>query len=358
MQMAMDTPPVYRTKFRDIPVDLIRGIAIALMVVANTVPYLLSLPVPFWIRLTSSLAAPLFILLSGMMVALSRTKKQYALRYFLIRGGLVILIAAGLEAVVWRLFPFLDMDVLFLIGLSLPLAYLFLGLDRKIRWGILGAIFCATPIFQFAFGYPEIPVQIPLAAGAMGMAGFTLPALAGHWLIDGWFPVFPWLGFALLGAELGTIRWTGTGITSFATARFTAVALGLLGTGLALWELFPGPLLVRYGYVELFYPPVPGFCLAVAGAILCLFVIADMLPPAGIPDPLRAMGECSLAIYILHTIIIAWFIRPANLQISLPQFLLCTLVFIGAMCVFAYLLRRFRPVVAGRFVVVRLLTGG
>ena len=81
MHTAYALPPASLTKFRDIPVDLLRGIAIALMVAANTVPYLLAPPAPFPVRVLASLAAPLFILLSGMMVALSRTRKQYDLRY-------------------------------------------------------------------------------------------------------------------------------------------------------------------------------------------------------------------------------------------------------------------------------------
>jgi uncharacterized membrane protein len=355
MQRACVLPPASRTKFRDIPVDLLRGIAIALMVGANTVPYLLLPPVPFPVRVLASLAAPLFILLSGMMVALSRTRKQYDLRYFLIRGGLVLLIAAGLEAVVWGIFPFIDMDVLFLIGISLPLAYLFLSLQRRVRWGIIISLFCAAPVLQLAFGYPDLPVQLPLAGG---IGGISLAAMAGHWLIGGWFPLFPWLGFAFLGAELGTIRWTGNAIRSFATRRFAGVALGMMATGIALWSLFPGPQLVRYGYVELFYPPVTGFCLTACGAIFCLFMIADLLPSAFIPNPLRAMGECSLAIYILHSVIIAWCIQPLYLLLPLPQFLLYIMVFIGGMCVFAYLLRRLRLTSAGRSFIVRFLMGG
>ena len=358
MHTAYALPPASLTKFRDIPVDLLRGIAIALMVAANTVPYLLAPPAPFPVRVLASLAAPLFILLSGMMVALSRTRKQYDLRYFLIRGGLVILIASGLEAVVWGIFPFIDMDVLFLIGISLPLAYLFLALDRRVRWGIILTLFCAAPVLQLVFGYPLLPVQIPVAGSAGGIAGLTLPMVAGHWFISGWFPVFPWLGLAFLGAELGTIRWAGNAITSFATRRFAAVGLGMLATGIVLWSFFPGPQLVRYGYVELFYPPVPGFCLMACGAILCMFVIADLLPPASLPDPLRAMGECSLTIYILHSVIIAWFIQPLHLLLPLPLFLLCVIVFIGGMCAFAYLLRRLRPAAAGRSLAVRFLMGG
>ena len=66
--------------FRDLSVDLLRGLAIAVMVAANLVPFLLVPPAPFWLRVIASVAAPLFIFLSGMMVALSfRMKKSYLL---------------------------------------------------------------------------------------------------------------------------------------------------------------------------------------------------------------------------------------------------------------------------------------
>jgi uncharacterized membrane protein len=326
--MASELPPVSRARFRDIPVDLLRGIAIVLMVGANTVPYLLQPPVPFAVRLLSSLAAPLFILLAGMMVALSREKKQYPLSSFLIRGGLVILVAALLEAAVWGIVPFIDMDILFLIGISLPLAYLFLGLSRPVRWGILVFLFSVTPIVQSLFGYPALPLQLPLGSLFDANGGRLLPAAAGNWFVGGWFPVFPWLAVALLGAELGTIRWANDGNTSFGTRKAAVIALGLLSCGAVLWALFPGPQLARYGYVELFYPPVPGFFIFAAGAILCMFVIADLIPPARIPGPLCTMGECSLVIYILHSVIIAWVIGPAGIRLPLPAFLFCT----GASC--------------------------
>jgi len=355
--MAPDILPVSGRQFRDRPVDLLRGIAIVLMVGANTIPYLLLPPVPFAIRVLSSLAAPLFILLSGMMVALSCTQKRRPFSYFLVRGGMVILVAALLEALVWEIVPGVGMDVLFLIGLSLPLAYLFLLLPRPARWGILAAILCLTPLVEFIVGYPKLPLQIPLtgfweAAGA----GF-IPAAIGDWIVGGWFPVFPWLGVALLGAELGTVRWTRDGIRSFATHRTAAVALLTLCSGILLWVLYPGQQLVRYGYIELFYPPVPGFCLFAAGVILCMFVIADLVPPARIPVPFTLMGGCSLAIYVLHSGVIAWVIAPLGLLLPLPAFLLSVSLFIFGMYAVACLLRRIRGR-AGRLFVVRFLCGG
>ena len=349
--------PVSGKKFRDRPVDLLRGIAIVLMVGANTIPYLLAPPVPFGIRVLSSLAAPLFILLSGMMVALSCTQKRRPFPYFLIRGGMVILVAALLEALVWDVVPGVSMDVLFLIGISLPVAYLFLCLPRPARWGIVAAIFCLTPFVEFIVGYPALPLQVPLAGFWDAIAGGLLPAAAGDWIAGGWFPLFPWLGVALLGAELGTVRWTRDGIQSFATGRAAAIALLVLCSGILLWAAYPGTQLARYGYAELFYPPVPGFFVFAAGAILCLFVIADCIPPARIPAPLTLMGGCSLAIYVLHSAVIAWIIEPPGILLPLPAFLLCTGVFLFGMYAFACLMNRIRGMAGGSFV-ARFLCGG
>ncbi|HOI57198.1 hypothetical protein [Methanoculleus sp.] len=87
---------------------------------ANLTPALFLPPAPGWYRFLSSLAAPLFIGLAGMMVALSRTGKGRSLVHIATRGGLVILVGTFLHLLVFDCVPFLDMDVLYLIGLSLP----------------------------------------------------------------------------------------------------------------------------------------------------------------------------------------------------------------------------------------------
>ena len=125
----------------------------------------------------------------------------------------------------------------------------------------------------------------------------------------------------------------------------------MLGTGIALWALFPGPQIIRFGYVELFYPR--------SGVLPCglwhdsVHVRDRRSAATGLHslNPLRAMGECSLSIYILHSVIIAWIIGPADILLPLPQFLLCISVFAGGMCAFAYLMRHIRPRRGGSFVV-------
>jgi uncharacterized membrane protein len=343
---------------RDRSVDLLRGCAIVLMIGANTVPYLLLSPAPGIFRLLASLAAPLFILLSGMMVALSVTRKKYGWGHFFVRGGLVLAVAAVLDGAVWGFVPFLGMDVLYLIGIALPLTYLFLQGGETIRRALIAGIFCSGPVFWYFFGYTAQPIQIPVALAAGSLGSITPGMVAGSWLFSGWFPVIPWLGFAFLGAELGVIRWRGGDTRSFATPKTAMLALGCICCGTALLAHFPGPHFVRFGYIEIFYPATPGFCIGMAGLILALFGSADLFSRmARYFDPLLAMGECSLALYIIHITIIAGVIAPAGIRLAPLPFLICTGVFIAAMCGIAYLLRYVRKGPLHRLMVVRFLTG-
>jgi fucose 4-O-acetylase-like acetyltransferase len=133
----------------------------------------------------------------------------------------------------------------------------------------------------------------------------------------------------------------------------------ILIPGILLWISSPGPLLTRSGYAELFYPPTLGFMIFITGLILCLFIIADRVPVSrGLFDPIRALGECSLGIYLMHIIIIDVIIDPLDLQVPLISFLGGYLLFITGMIVAAYLLRYTRQKVTTGSFMVRALIGG
>jgi len=69
------------------------------------------------------------------------------------------------------------------------------------------------------------------------------------------------------------------------------------------------------------------------------------------------MGECSLAIYISHTLIITWLTTPLNLSLSLPGFGLCYALFVAGMIAISYELRRIRPENPQRNAIARILIG-
>jgi uncharacterized membrane protein len=345
--------------FRDMSVDLLRGLAIAIMVAANLIPFLLVPPAPFWLRVIASVAAPLFIFLSGMMVALSFNQKRYRFSYFLLRGGIVVLLGALLDLLARGMIPFLDFDVLYLIGLSLPLAYLFLHLDLPKRMLVFLSIIVVTPLAQVFFGYSGLPLSVPMIPVLTGTALPAASEILRQFLIEGWFPIFPWLAVALLGAHAGTFRWQDNTIRSFADRDLALLGGGALATGALFWYLLPGPALTPYGYVELFYPPTTEFLLFITGLIFCLFIAADWLVTTRHTfKPLQVLGQCSLAIYVVHTIIIELLIRPLQLQVSLTLYLAGSLTFIAAMIGLATMIRSLRLRLDKPPFIVRILIGG
>jgi uncharacterized membrane protein len=345
--------------FRDVSVDLLRGLAIAVMVAANLVPALLVPPAPFWLRVTASVAAPLFIFLSGMMVALSFRLKKHTFSYFLLRGGFVVLLGALLDLLARGAVPFMDFDVLYLIGISLPLSYLFLRLDLRKRILVFLSIIVVTPLVQAFFGYSGLPLQVSLIPALSGSALPAASEILRQWLIEGWFPLFPWLAVALLGAHTGTFRWQENGIRSFADRKLALAGVGALVIGSLFWYLLPGPALTPFGYVELFYPPTMAFLLFITGLIFCLFIIADRLVTTPwVPGPLQVLGQCSLAIYVVHTLIIDLCILPLQIRVSLPLYLTAYLVFIAVMTILAYGIRFLRLRLDHPPFIVRVLIGG
>ena len=215
------------------------------------------------------------------------------------------------------------------------------------------------PLLQAIVGYSPLPLSIPLSAVLGGTAFPSFFAVLTQWLIDGWFPLFPWILFSLLGAQAGTFRWQGNTIVSFAHREMLFVAGTILVTGAVFWYLIPGPALTRFGYAELFYPPTLEFLMFITGVIFCLFIAADSLPVNNVVfDPLRAMGECSLAIYLIHCVVIDLLIQPLGILMPLGLFLPACLVFLVGMILCAYLFRRIRTGTRNRSTVLRLLTGG
>ncbi|MDD1687026.1 heparan-alpha-glucosaminide N-acetyltransferase domain-containing protein [Methanoregula sp.] len=318
-------------------------------------------PAPDWFRFLSSLAAPLFIVTAGMMVALSWTGKGRSLGYIALRGGLVILAGAFLQLLAFDTIPFIDMDVLYLIGFSLPVAYLYLGLPERKRWIVIVAILLLTPVLWMGFGYNQDAIDPAISLILSPGSGTSVPGIPDivkSWFIDGWFPIFPWLAVALFGAEIGIYRWGKDAVRTFRYNKEGLFAAGLLVAGGGLWGLIPGAQYVRVGYVELFYPPVAGLLVFSAGFFLLVLTVLDHLPGQySLMDPLRVTGECSLAIYLLHYAIIEKIICPLDIRLPLPEFFFWYFVLLASMILVAYLLRYIRKSWRHQPFIVRFLIG-
>lgn len=290
-----------KTIKRDITIDIVRGISIFTMVAANMVPKLLKGTPPYILRLYGSFAAPTFIFLSGMMVSYKMVKSKNSCLYFCKRTAILLVTAALIDIFVTGIYPFMTFDVLYLIGISMILTFLFKKLNIGFQLMLVTAVFVLTPLLQNAMGYGRVPVDIPIHTNLKDVS-VSLSTIIKQWLIDGWFPLFPWVGFAFIGSIAADIRLI---YKNFSNKIFQITAFILLAAGGILWSIDPGEMYVRNGYCELFYPPTPGFILISTGIILSLLCLIDLSNYLKIFKPFSILGKWSLQIYVIHMLIIS-----------------------------------------------------
>lgn len=318
---------------RDQSIDTIRGLAIVLMIMGNLEPVLQN-PHPLWLRIYGSFAAPLFIITAGMMVCLTIIKKNHNFNYYLFRGILLLLIGALIDVLVWGLIPFLTIDVLYLIGLAIPCCYLINRFKISQIIGVIISIIILTLVLQNILGYSAYPDAETYFSDWQKFNVENISLVLKHWLIDGWFPIFPWLAFAFFGVVIGKLR-----LAKFSDKKQYFYGLGLMAIGLPLWIIYPGALYEREGYSELFYPPVMGFIIFSFGLFLTLLFFFKHYKNNHLFSPLIIVGQSSLFFYIYHSCILGWFVFNIWENLSLIPTLIIYLCLLIIVQLTAYLIK-------------------
>jgi uncharacterized membrane protein len=307
-------------------VDALRGAAIVTMFAANLAGPCLSPPHPMWLRIYGSFAAPTFVFLAGLMTTLG--ERPAPLPRLFKRSLWLLALAASIDLLCWRIDPFETFDVLYLLGLALPIAGLCGRLGLALHAAIAVAILTVTPWLHAKLGYgPLLPDHL----------AYPWPAWR-RLLVDGWFPLFPWLGVALLGGVAGRFNLLGE-----RERRFLAPAGLALSAGGALgWALRPPVLVTRAGYSELFYPPSPQYLAIALGAVLLVLALFDQLERRFQLTWLVVLGRESLVLYVGHVALIAFVLDEWFEGQTLPAYL----ALYGAMALglwaVAWLLQRYR----------------
>ncbi|MBI3953752.1 MAG: DUF1624 domain-containing protein, partial [Chloroflexi bacterium] len=333
--------------------DSLRGLAIASMVLLNLSAVVLAGVPPLPLRLIGSLAAaPVFILLSGLMVAL--TADRHGLLYFLLGRGLWILaVGAFVDLVVWRIYPFMGVEVLYIIGVSIPLAYLALKLAFWPRLGLMVALVALAPLLRGLLGYSHFPLEFYLwGEQVWQLADPPKLGPVQHWLVDGWFPLFPWLSFAVLGAHLGE-RLQQRGRPAF-LLETALLGVALTVAGAAAYVIAPPNSFVRGVWSELFYPPTVQFTVLALGVAVLLLALSLRWGGFQVTQaalrPLAALGRASLGLYFLHlalAVFVGLRVTGGWSQLSLGQYglayLAMMLALLAAAEAYAQVKRRWRP---------------
>ncbi|HTL80909.1 MAG TPA: heparan-alpha-glucosaminide N-acetyltransferase domain-containing protein, partial [Bacteroidia bacterium] len=268
----------------------------------------------FLIRIYGSFAAPIFVFLAGFMVGIG--SKKHPPLYFLFRAIEILVVAVLIDWLIWRIVPFTTFDVLYLTALGILISSILFKADVRIRIIFMMIFFVLGPILQHYVGYREgvnehslvDPESPPLPSGMVWWFK--------SWLVDGWFPVFPWVGFALAGS----LVYSHGAIFSKMWRIFLPLGMLLFFSGLT--DLyFYRPIADREFYSELFYPPGIAYLCAALGAITIGVTMMQFLKPRYGLQLLRYLGSASLFVYIVHSAIIAFVLDNYCTNYTLNGFL-------------------------------------
>jgi uncharacterized membrane protein len=284
---------------RNYSIDTIRGLAILVMILANSFPYIYeNEEVSLWIRVLFSLAAPIFIFISGytLQMNLGKGKQEVQIVKRIIQ---ILLIAIIIDVFIWRVLPFQSFDVLYLISFSLLLLLIFNKLTLKIKIGLF-FLFVSIQLFLiYFFEYRFEVTDNSIFTDDIDNNTLSLSSSGLRWLYDGWFPVFPWFILAFAGSLFKSSEHF---FIKYAKLFLLKGVLFFAGWIIML-KLYPEFINEpRDGYQELFYPAYGMYILAILGVIfICSFAIIK----TNFSLPLiSSIGRVSLFVYLLHCVLL------------------------------------------------------
>ena len=324
------------------------------------------------------LTSSLFLLLGGFAFSIATSRRwsshvrwSPALVKRIRRFGLFVILGYALhlpasrladlrsvDAERWR--SFFAVDVLQAIGITFIAIQLLVLVARSRRTFMLvtialaAIVVLATPLVWAADWTRLLPA---------GVAAYLSPASGSQ------FPLFPWMGFILLGAGLGQLyaRWGASDLSAFARGALIApgVVLVILASiirprpellfGVGPGNFVPGEMMMRIGA-----------CLIILAAFAHLSRRLTRLPHV-----FGAVAQESLLIYFVHLCIVygsVWNTGLAQLyggSRTAAQTVILVLVVVGSMAALAYYWNVFKHVrpraarwvsyAAGGVLVIRLL---
>jgi uncharacterized membrane protein len=311
-------------KNRIIFIDLIRAFAVLQMVQGHTVDLLLandyrSLDSPFfalWFFMRG-MTAPIFLFTSGTVFTYlfrlhdepfeSNPRVKKGIKRFLLLVGLGYLLRYPTPTIVdfsevtpqqWT--TFYSVDVLQLIGFGLLFVILFAWLAEKTRLNDYAVFGTAGLLFFLAFPWCE----------SVNWASFLPVPVAGYFYkgTGSLFPLFPWAGFVIFGAVLGSYLAKNPMI--FKTVKFSinlAIAGAIIMVISYIYSLADQQIRgASYSYdmsVSLFLFRL-GFVLMLNALVSYISLSIETIPKF-----LILVGRNTLLIYIVHLMILygsAW----------------------------------------------------
>jgi len=320
-------------KIRYVELDIARSIAILIMIVANAAPALLEQESAHPIfRLICSLAAPLFIFISGLTFRVNIDNNKNGL---LKNAFYLLASAAFVDVAIWRIMPFCTFDVLYLIAFSQIITFFIFKLSPNLRVVTFCVLAIVLVVVQQLLSY-RFEIADSLIADVIGSKGpfYSVQSSFKRLVFDGWFPILPWSLLFLSGSLISY-------------QRLNHLFLEKKVTRLIVWILFIGVFSffsanigqeIRNGYMEVFYP-FSGWIVVVAGFwMICALSFAKMFRDNQIViNYIQVLGKKSLFVYIFHLTVISYLFSSQD-KMSAIYFSVVSVLFIAVVWVIVYLL--------------------
>lgn len=269
-------------------IDFIRGIAIIFMIIAHSIPFDKELITnsPFIIRTTCSFAAPIFLFLLGI-----NFNKNVKFANLSIRILVILFLGILLDLFLWKIIPFYSFDILYAISISLTILFLVKRFSQLKLLILIVFIIIISFLYQSLGYYPD---QVP-EPDLYNLKEIQFFEMVFNLFFDGWFPIFPWIIFPLLGYLYKNHNYLLISIKNlvFVAPVFVNFVM-LLSMELHNYRSYS---------IELFYPASTFFIFASVSLLHILFIL---LPKVNFQSfkPILYMGRISLFIYFFHLIIL------------------------------------------------------
>ena len=285
---------------RNIWIDFIRSIAIIIMIIANSAAVIGNTEYSYFFRVICSLAAPLFVLLSG--ISFSVSSKYPSTSHSKTRSALYLLLTAScIDLFIWQSPPFYTFDVLYIIAFG---SFLNIFLKHKTLLYFLSFITVSIGlavylqvVLPYRFDNQEISLQNILQ---VNIIDYIISSIR-YMFVDGWFPIFPWICLPIIGTLIVKYQ------PIFQSNKLYVYIFSLITFFVSIYGLSTSSTIVpfRNGYVELFYPAsFLIFMLVCSGALLFFTSTFSYKISNTFINYFSMIGKYSLFIYILHIAII------------------------------------------------------
>jgi uncharacterized protein len=298
--------PVGTERIRLPEIDFLRSLAIVIMIYANSFPYAANFEPPEVLRLFMSLAAPLFIFLSGFTSTLEHSQSKSNITTVCA----LVLSACFIDLVIWKIIPLYTFDVLYCIAATLFINSIVIYTNKQ-QIALIILTLIIYSFLHFTFPYNSDIIELTIEESDY----IKIPIAFKQAIFTGWFPLFPWMAFGFMGRLYGMNR---DKVDALLFKLRTTLLICLSVAVLLSHNDLQSPM--RMGYIEVFYPPSAFYLLIAFLWIAFLLSFKNRLSQLKPYNFLLTIGKSSLLIYIIHAAINHYILEPKKIRLSFLRY--------------------------------------